>query len=384
MGTGFSPDRPIESAAQDLLGRSSIASLLAQKISEWRGQESLVIALYGPWGSGKSSVKNMILEKLAEEKFKPLEPIQFNPWVASGVEKITQNFLYEIGVKLSRENTEGARQRAAKWKRYAVYLEFGSNIFTVLEALLPGAGLLHKALGYLNTAAKKRAESYGPNDKPLEQMRSDLREEFKSLNAPIVVVIDDIDRLTQDEINLVFRLVKANADFPNLIFLLLFQRETAESALDKVSGNQGRFFLEKIVQVGIDLPPPSPDALSKLLFHGINETLEPLVSEDQWDRERFTEIWVPGLSHYFGNLREVYRFLSSFSFAVSAFSRGGVLDVNPIDLIAIETLRIGEPKVYEAIRQNKFHLLDRGVRRLKGAHAELAETLLASSEFNQS
>jgi predicted KAP-like P-loop ATPase len=79
MSLGFSPDRPIESAAQDLLARSSFASLLAQKISEWRGRERLVIALYGPWGSGKSSVKNLILEKLAEEKYKPLDPIEFNP-----------------------------------------------------------------------------------------------------------------------------------------------------------------------------------------------------------------------------------------------------------------------------------------------------------------
>jgi predicted KAP-like P-loop ATPase len=376
----FSPDRPIQSAADDLLGRSSFASLLAEKISQWRGRESLVIALYGEWGSGKSSVKNLILEKLAEEKYKPLEPIHFNPWVASGVEKITQNFLYEIGVKLSRENTEDATQRAAKWKRYAGYLEFGSNISNALESVLPGAGFLHKALDSLNNAAKKRAESYGPNDKTLEQMRSELRKEFKSLNAPIVVVIDDIDRLTEDEITLVFRLVKANADFPNLIFLLLFQRETAEAALNKVSGNQGRLFLEKIVQVGIDLPPPSRDALSNLLFRGINETLEPLVNEDQWDRERFTEIWFPGLSHYFGNLREVYRFLSSLSFAVSAFSQGGVLEVNPVDLVAIETLRIGEPKVYEAIRQNKFPLVDRGARRPNGSHAELAENLLASSD----
>jgi predicted KAP-like P-loop ATPase len=254
MHPGFSPDRPIQSAADDLLGRSSFASLLAEKISEWRGRESLVIALYGEWGSGKSSVKNMVLEKLAEEKFKPLEPIQFNPWVASGVEKITHNFLYEIGVKLSRENTEGARQRAAKWKRYAGYLESGSNIFSMLEAL-PVAGLLKKTFGYLNTAAKKRAESYCPNDKPLEQMRSELREEFKRLSAPIVVVIDDIDRLTEDEINLVFRLVKANADFPNLIFLLLFQRETAESALDKVSAIKDASFWKRLSKLALIFRP---------------------------------------------------------------------------------------------------------------------------------
>jgi predicted KAP-like P-loop ATPase len=94
MNIGFSPDRPIEFAAHDLIGRSSFASLLAQKISQCREKESLVIALYGPWGSGKSSIKNLILEKLAEEKYKPLTPVEFNPWLVSGAEKITEHFFH--------------------------------------------------------------------------------------------------------------------------------------------------------------------------------------------------------------------------------------------------------------------------------------------------
>jgi hypothetical protein len=127
-----------------------------------------------------------------------------------------------------------------------------------------------------------------------------------------------------------------NADFPNLIFLLLFQRETAELALNDISGDTGRLFLEKIVQVGIDLPPPSLDALRNLLFRHVNEMLEPLISEAEFEQERFADIWTPGLSHYFRNLREVYRFLSSFGFAVSAFSGDGILEVNPIDLLCME------------------------------------------------
>jgi predicted KAP-like P-loop ATPase len=326
MSLGFSPDRPIESAAQDLLARSSFASLLAQKISEWRGRESLVIALYGPWGSGKSSVKNLILEKLAEEKYKPLDPIEFNPWLASGVEKITENFFFEIGVKLSRERNEASQQRAAKWKRYAGYLESGSNIFGAVD-FLPVAGSIAKMLEKGKNLVQAREESYENQEKSLEQMRRELREEFKNLSAPIVVVVDDIDRLTEDEINLVFRLVKANADFPNLIFLLLFDRGTVTSALDKISGGKGAVFLEKIVQVGIDLPPLSSSALTELLFRRINEALEHCVPENEFDNERFTEIWIPGLSLYFRNLRDVNRFLSGFSFAVSAFSKNSTLEV---------------------------------------------------------
>jgi hypothetical protein len=142
-------------------------------------------------------------------------------------------------------------------------------------------------------------------------MRKDLREAFRSLNTPIVIVIDDIDRLTEEEINLIFRLVKANADFPNLIFLLLFDRKTVETALDKISGEQGAAFLEKIVQVGIDLPPLSSDALSNVLFRGISEALEPLISENDFDRGRFSNLWIPGLSLYFQNLQGSMHFAAT-------------------------------------------------------------------------
>jgi predicted KAP-like P-loop ATPase len=50
----------------------------------------------------------------------------------------------------------------------------------------------------------------------------------------------------------VFQLVKANADFPNLVYLLLFQRDIVEKNLEKVTSGSGKDFLEKIVQVGFD------------------------------------------------------------------------------------------------------------------------------------
>jgi predicted KAP-like P-loop ATPase len=242
---------------------------------------------------------------------------------------------------------------------------------------------MEKGIRFLEDKAARRADSFEKKENSLQQMRKDLREAFRSLNTPIVIVIDDIDRLTEEEINLIFRLVKANADFPNLIFLLLFDRKTVETALDKISGEQGAAFLEKIVQVGIDLPPLSSDALSNVLFRGISEALEPLISENDFDRGRFSNLWIPGLSLYFQNLRDVNRFLSSFSFAVGAFSRNGVLEVNPVDLIAIETLRTTEPEVYGTIRDNKSALtkLPQIQLRDKGPTA-IAEALLANGKRN--
>ena len=80
----FSVDRPITSCAEDLLGRSGFAESIAAAIKGWTGNDSLVIALYGSWGSGKTSIKNMTVEALrSSEETCPLI-VEFNPWQWAG------------------------------------------------------------------------------------------------------------------------------------------------------------------------------------------------------------------------------------------------------------------------------------------------------------
>jgi predicted KAP-like P-loop ATPase len=91
----LSADRPIERSADDRLQRSGFSGQVAQIIAQWRGRDSLVIGLFGAWGSGKTSLTNMIVEAL---KGKPsIEVVQFNPWQWSGHEELTAAFSRRLG-----------------------------------------------------------------------------------------------------------------------------------------------------------------------------------------------------------------------------------------------------------------------------------------------
>ena len=57
-------DKPIDKAEDDLLSRNDFAIKLARSISSWQNKESWVIALTGEWGSGKTSVKNLVVNEL--------------------------------------------------------------------------------------------------------------------------------------------------------------------------------------------------------------------------------------------------------------------------------------------------------------------------------
>jgi predicted KAP-like P-loop ATPase len=62
----FSPDAPIQSANEDLLGRANFASVLTRAIVGTSGSDSFVIGIHGKWGTGKSSVLNLIVEQIRE------------------------------------------------------------------------------------------------------------------------------------------------------------------------------------------------------------------------------------------------------------------------------------------------------------------------------
>lgn len=100
----FSADRPIGSREEDLLGRASFADSLASAIKGWKGNDSLVIALYGPWGSGKSSVKNMVLQSLRSAEADSPLIVEFNPWQWSGQDQLAEAFFREIGLIMGRSD----------------------------------------------------------------------------------------------------------------------------------------------------------------------------------------------------------------------------------------------------------------------------------------
>jgi predicted KAP-like P-loop ATPase len=379
----FSADRPIGSREEDLLGRAPFADSLASAIKGWRGNESLVIALYGHWGSGKSSVKNMVLQSLRSiEADSPLI-VEFSPWQWSGQNQLAEAFFQEIGLVLGRsDGSEDGKRRAAKWRTYGTYLTLGASLTKSLKTILPllglpGSGIIDLlAKGLEQSGAVVQEGSKGLEDREtahqqtLVELKKGLHDSLKELERPILVVLDDIDRLTPEEIRLLFQLVKANADFPNLIYLLLFQRDIVERCLDSSLSISGQEFLEKIVQVGFDIPRVERTRLEKVLFAGLNELLADEKVSKHFDQKRWGNLFLGGLRGYFQTLRDIYRYLATLSFHVSVFRSTGSFEVNAIDLIALEVLRVFEPGVYHRISEAKAELTE---QRDRGLHGQATE-----------
>jgi predicted KAP-like P-loop ATPase len=379
-------DRPIESRHQDRLGRSQFARHLAEAIERWKENESLAIALYGEWGIGKSSIKNLVLEQLRAHGDQAPDIVEFNPWQWTGHEDLSGAFFREILAVLGgspRSANTKALLRALR--RYAAYLGlvhaflggpkglvalilavFGALSLAPPLFLKDGNALVAaKVLGWTALALaavvfwsqqilEKLAvwiESMSPGPVSLNDHKKAVIEALRKHKRTILVVLDDVDRLTAAEIQAVFQLIKVNADFPRFVYLVMFQRNIVERALAELTKESGSTFLEKIVQVGFDVPQARQDEIDQILFEGLDRIL----AEDlkRLDQTYWGNVYLGALRPYFQDLRDVKRFHASLGFHINLLRTGSTLDVNPVDLIAIEALRVFEPEFYRRIRSSK-------------------------------
>ena len=113
----YSTDRAIKSLDEDLLGRASFSRQLGKAIYEYKGKDSLVIAIYGKWGTGKTSVANMALqtiEELSEDDEKRPIVIRFAPWNYSDKDNLIGQFFASLKVKIDLDSNEELKNKVGK------------------------------------------------------------------------------------------------------------------------------------------------------------------------------------------------------------------------------------------------------------------------------
>ena len=237
----------------------------------------------------------------------------------------------------------------------------GSN--EIIEAIGKSLGTLSKffkplgfipALSVLSTIgditekASEFINEYVESEKEdLESLKDNINNELTNFDKKIIIVIDDIDRLCDDEIREIFQLVKSIADFKNTIYILSYDREIVTKALDKTQQDKGEEYLEKIVQVPLVLPYISKSDLDKIFINRLNITIN--IPDEEYDNSYFSEIYYNGLAENFENLRDIERYMNVFSLGINLARE----ELNINDYIVITLIKVFEPDLYEYIKNNK-------------------------------
>ncbi len=338
----YSTDHAIKSIDEDLLGRASFSRQLGKAIYEYKGKDSLVIALYGKWGTGKTSVANMALQTIedltVDDEKKPII-IRFAPWNYSDKDILIGQFFAVLKNKIDLNSNEELKKKVGK------ALSDYSDVFD-FASLVPVVG--GPLASILKTVAKTGGEALAkPVD--LETAKNRLEEALLEVDQKIVILIDDIDRLTNSQIRDIFQLVKQVGDLPHIMYILVMDREVVRRALAEVHNTDGNEYLEKIIQIPFEIPELKKSKIHEIFFAKLDAVINECSSNIQWNQQYWNRIFENCISPYLLTLRDVNRVINTFQFRYSMLYEETSFE----DMIGITTLEVLEPSLYKWIAENK-------------------------------
>ncbi|MEE8659194.1 hypothetical protein CGLAMM_00740 [Acetobacteraceae bacterium EV16G] len=335
-------DSPIEDKVDDRYGVAPFAEAIAIDILKVKDPAGTTIALNGTWGSGKSSAINLIRSALEGMDGADVNVTEFKVWWYRGEEALALAFF---------EQLDDALAIAYGFKSRKLIRKLGRSVLSVGPMIEGGLNLTGRvSLAKLTRLFRRPIESYIAARNSLEKVFCRLEKLLRKKNSRFLIILDDLDRLAPEELLAVFRLIKSVGRLPNVLYLLAMDRQLADRVVAEKYPSEGPHFLEKIVQVSFDMPPPAPIDLRNALFSSIAYDDRLQLKDSQ--KPRFGLVFRQIVAPLITTPRHVVRLQNALAMSLAALT--GKIDST--DLIAMEAIRLYNPALYRVIRENKREL----------------------------
>ena len=287
------PDKVIDNKNEDLLNRNELAISLANTILNYELSNPITIGIYGSWGSEKSSLLKLTENILEKED---VLIIRFEPWFFSTQDNLYLQFFKLLISKLKdRENNKVSLFESKITPHRRIFEKPNSPLQDYFNYIKnPSNKLNNDDLFYsLNNT---HLETYGS----LIYHKKQCEKYFENISSKIIVIIDDIDRLTNNEIPQIFSLVKSLANFKHFIYILSFDKEIVSKSLNDVNLDDHDKFIDKIIQIPISMPKISESKMDELILKDIGKIYD----------DKLTEL---ALNNYSNNFKEIFYHLKLLS-----------------------------------------------------------------------
>ena len=325
----FGTDAPIKGADGDLFNMGNLVNRIVNYIAFTDVSEAAFsMGLVGEWGDGKTSLMNLVEEKILKEH-SDFIIVRFNPRSSKKADFIQEDFLDSLKQSLAPLHT-GVERTIDK---YAEALD-----------VIPGVPpVVSKGLELLQIRPYKEREI----------KRSDLKKAILEIDKRIVVLVDDLDRLTGEELIEVMKVLDTNGAFPNMVFLTSFDKYYVNTVLNNFLGlgEQTRAYTDKYFTVEIKVPlHPSfrlLDYLVKLLADAVKSGF---IKTNVSIIETQTRKLSPFIMSRLYTIRDIKRFTNQFLYDYAEVQR----DVNFRDYFLLELIKYAHPEDYEAVYRLKY------------------------------
>jgi len=311
-------DDPIQSWEQDALGRAALVDALSVKLMIGR---TPVIALSGPFGSGKTSTLNLLSEHLQGKAIVVL----FSSWLPGSEETLTSYLLADIANECAKLYvTPGLRQGARRLARV-----LGQRVPMVSDYLK------------LLPSGTQRDDIFN------------LQSALSRLPKRVIVLLDEIDRMEKDELVTLLKVIRGISILPNVSFVCAGDRQTIVETVKGEFNDKKNAYFDKFFPVSVEIPDPDPAALRK----AGTERLAATFAKRDWfendaEKDKFKatieQLWDARIAPFCRNLRAIGLLANEISLAAASLRR----EVDAADLTLVEVLHRFKPTVYRLVATN--------------------------------
>lgn len=378
----FYTENPINDKNEDKLNRTLYAENLAESIRLNKENKCLTIGLIGKWGSGKTSIINIAINKLKSED---LIILNFSPWYFSTQDNLYRQFFNLIISEIERREFGNKFWIQKKFFQIETQLKKASHltkgnktrmqyfkeiIFTLRE--LEHLSIVNKYYNQVKSNSSINFNTpgfgytYNFNDSTKEYnsisyLKTKCNEYFKELGYKFLIIMDDIDRMNRTEIEQTLILVKSVADFDNFTYLLAFDDDIVAKSLKDIPENYRKNYLEKIIPVYLTVPKISETHFDNLIsdelkkFYGnfiLDENAQEKMDNDLEFRKSVQREFLDVFSFlklFFKTPRDLYRYINILTFNFSVFKD----EVNTQDFMIILAIQLFQPAIYHEIKNNR-------------------------------
>jgi len=335
---------------------------------------SLVLALNGGFGSGKSTFiemwKNSLLERRASGGFVPM-PVILNAWESDHCGDSLVAIL--SGLLEAVENWKGPNAPSGRGLQEAVKDVgwFATGLANEFLAKTVGVNAV-KAGEFAQQKKDARADKvpdfiglYNERVTALKTLKVELEAAFGGVAPKVVIFVDELDRCRPDYAVSFLEVIKHVFDVEGVVFVLAVDYDHLSSSTKALYGAELNFeeYFRKFCHRTIELPPPSEDGQRRLVAEYVKRYISvegkriSLLNPAQGLDYRLTEL-VNLLRMRPRQVQEAFRILGHTMHSLD-FERQGIIrwGVGAGSML-LSCLRVSKPELFQSVRKSDSGVSD--------------------------